>query len=102
MLANELCPAPHIEASDLPKAGRTVTIKRFDFHDVGEDKERKGVVFFEEFSRAMVLNRTNVKRIIAWHGEEADDWVGKQITLDAEKCDFGGRIVPCIRVREKE
>lgn len=99
MKANELCPAPHLEAADL--SGDTpVTIKGVDFREVGDEKVTKGVVFFDEFPRGLVLNRTNLKRIIAQHGGETDDWIGKTITLYPSETDFGGKTVDCIRVRE--
>ena len=72
-----------------------------DFHEVGEEKQEKGVIYYEEFSRAMVLNRTNLKRIVGIYGNDTDEWTGKQISLYPSETDFGGRTVPCIRVREK-
>jgi hypothetical protein len=57
---------------------------------------------FQEFDRGMVINRTNLKRIIAMYGNETDTWVGKRITLYESETDFNGRTVPCIRVREKK
>ena len=66
MQANELCPSPHIEAAELNDADKTVTICGIDFHDVGEEKTTKGVVFFKEFGdRAMVMNRTAGRRASA-------------------------------------
>lgn len=100
MKANELCPPPHLEAADLD-GDTTVTIKDVEFAEVGEEKETKGVVWFEEFPRSMVLNRTNTKRLIGLHGGETDDWVGKKVTLYPSETEFGGRTVPCLRVREK-
>lgn len=102
MKANELCPAPHLEAADLDQHKDTVvTIKDVGFAKVGEEKEDKGTVTFEEFPRSMVLNRTNLKRIINQHGNDTDKWIGEAISLYASETDFGGRTVPCIRVREK-
>lgn len=101
MKANELCPAPHLEAADFTK-DTTVTIKAVDFAEVGNEQVTKGVIFFEEFKRGMVLNRTNLKRIIGHHGNETDGWVGKKITLYTSETDFGGKTVECIRVREKK
>jgi hypothetical protein len=100
--ANELCPPPHLEAADLNGAERVVTIKGVGFGEVGEDRERKGVLHLAEFPRAMVVNRTNLRRIIAAHGAETDEWLGKEITLYPSETDFGGKTVPCIRVREVE
>jgi len=99
MHANELCPAPHLEAADLNGQDVKVTIRGVDFHQVGEEREEKGVVLFNEFPRAMVLNRTNLKRIVALHGSDTDAWIGKSVTLYPSETDWGGRTVPCIRVR---
>lgn len=100
MRANELCPPPHLEAADIEEP-RTVTIREVGFSEVGEEKATKGVIYFAEFTRGMVLNRTNLRRIIDQLGNETDTWKGRQITLYASETDFGGRTVPCIRVKEK-
>jgi len=91
-----------LEAADLNGKDVPVTIKSVGFSIVGEEKTTKGVVLFEEFPRGLVLNRTNLKRIVARHGNETDAWVGKKITLYASETDFAGKTVPCIRVREKK
>jgi hypothetical protein len=102
MQANQLCPSPHLEAADLCGKDKVVTIKEVCFKLVGEAKVNKGVVMFQEFDRGMVLNRTNLKRVIAQHGMETDDWVGKKVTLYPSETDFQGKTVPCLRVREKK
>jgi len=101
MEATRLCPPPHIEAAELT-GDTVVTIKAVRFADVGEAKVTKGVVDFEEFPRGMVLNRTNLKRIISHHGNDTEGWIGKKITLYPSETDFAGKTVPCIRVREKK
>lgn len=101
MDATKLCPSPHIEAAELNGADKVVTIKKVGFSEVGEEKVNKGVIYYEEFDRGMVINRTNVKRIIAMLGNETDEWVGKKIALYPSETDWQGRTVPCIRVREK-
>jgi hypothetical protein len=100
MKATDLCPPPHLEAADF-ETDTEVTIKSVDFGEVGDEKVTKGIVFFEEYKRGLVLNRTNLKRIIAQHGGETDDWAGKKITLYPSETDFGGKTVDCIRVRER-
>ena len=102
MKANELCPPPHLEAADLDGKDLTVTIKSVGFGEVGEEKKTRGIVLFEGLPRGLVLNRTNLKRIIGHHGNETDAWAGKKITLYASETDFAGKTVPCIRVREKK
>jgi hypothetical protein len=101
MKASELCPPPHLEAADL-EGDTVLTIKGVDFREVGDEKVTKGVVFFDEHKRGLVLNRTNLKRIIAAHGNETDSWVGKKITLYPSETDYQGKTVDCIRVREKK
>jgi hypothetical protein len=104
MKANELCPPPHLEAADLGEENGDsleLTISKVGFDEVGEEKVTKGVVYFEEFSRGLVLNRTNGKRIIAQLGNETDDWTGKRITLYRSETDFAGKTVPCIRVKDR-
>jgi hypothetical protein len=99
MQATKLCPSPHLEAADLCGKDNVVTIKTVGFSLVGEAKVNKGVVYYDEFDRGMVLNRTNLKRVIALHGAETDKWIGKKITLYPSETDFQGKTVPCIRVR---
>lgn len=101
MEASKLCPAPHIEASEL-SGDTVVTIKGVRFADVGEEKVNRGVVDFAEFDRGMVLNRTNLKRIISHHGNDTEKWIGKKVTIYPSETDYAGRTVPCIRVREKK
>lgn len=101
MKANELCPPPHLEAADFPN-DTEVTIKAVSFAEVGEEKANKGILFFEEYTRGMVLNRTNLKRIIEHHGNETDEWKGKKLTLYPSETEFGGKTVDCIRVRQKK
>ena len=102
MDARKLTPSPHIEAAELKGQEKTVTIMRVQMEKVGSENVDKGVVFFQEFDRGMVINKTNNLRIIDWHGEETDDWLGKQITIYPSETDFNGKVVPCIRVRPKE
>lgn len=101
MQATNLCPSPHLEAADLCGKDNVVTIEKVGFSLVGQEKVNKGVVKFVEFDRSMVINRTNLKRVIAMHGTDTDEWIGKKVTLYPSETDFQGKTVPCIRVREK-
>jgi hypothetical protein len=69
--------------------------------DIGEEKITRGTVKYREFPRTMVLNRTNTRRLISRLGDDTDEWLGKQVELYPSETDFGGRTVPCIRVREE-
>ena len=101
MDASKLCPAPHIEASELAGKDVEVTIKEVGFGLVGVEQVEKGIVYFDEFDRGFVVNRTNLKRLIRLHGNDTSKWVGQKVTLYPSETDFNGSTVPCIRVREK-
>lgn len=103
MRSTDLCPPPHLTAGDL-SGDTVVTIKSFDRKEVGEEKEERGVIYFEEFKRGMVVNRTNLKRIedLLGKADDVTEWVGKKLTLYPTETAFKGKDVPCIRVRPKK
>lgn len=103
MRVSELCPSPHIEAAELGDNlgdSKVVTIRGVDIKEVGEEKAKKGVIYFEEFTRGMVVNRTNSQTIAGMYGGETDEWIGEKITLYRSETPYKGKIVPCIRVRD--
>lgn len=58
------------------------------------------IAYFKETTKGLILNKTNAKSIGLAHGNEMDDWKGKQVTLFATTTDaFGKKNVPCVRVR---
>jgi len=58
------------------------------------------IAYFKETTKGFILNKTNANSIGLAHGNEMDDWAGKQITLYATTTDaFGKKNVPCVRVR---
>lgn len=95
---SELAPAPHLEAADL-EGDTVVTIRGFDWHPVGKERVIKGVLYFAEFERGMVINKTN--RVILQHlfGNVLDAIVGQRITLYVAETTFEGKLVPCLRIR---
>jgi hypothetical protein len=102
VLVGEIYRSPHLSAADL-EGDTVVTIKGFALdQEVGSEKAKKGVLYFEEFSKGMVINKTNAERVRDLHGKYVNDWVGKQVTLYPSETDFGGKTVDCIRVRAKK
>lgn len=103
MRVTDLCPSPHLEAMDLGDdigASRVCTIAKVEIREVGAEKVRKGVVFFEEYSRGLVLNKTNSRTIAGLYGSESDAWIGQQITIYRSETSFQNKTVPCIRVKD--
>lgn len=64
----------------------------------GKPEKLKWVLNFDE-CKPLVLNRTNIASIERIHGDETDDWVGKQIVLfNDENVSFGGEVTGGVRV----
>lgn len=79
---------------------RVVTIEKV-YQDtfVGEmGKEQKVFIKLKEFSKPMVTNRTNFKRLETFFNSfNPDDYVGKQIVLGAEKVKSPQGMVEALR-----
>jgi len=99
MNINDAFPSKFIKAADLNRQDQTVTIDRIELDQIGEDQETLPVLYFRDRKRGLVLNKTNTWTIGDLHGPEMDNWPGKDITLFPTQTDFGGKQVPCIRVR---
>jgi len=85
----------------------TVTINKLDTDKVTGQQGRKEdcfVVFFKEFDKPMILNRTNAKAIEKVAGSGLiQDWVGTKVTLYVEKgVKAFGEVVDALRIRDKK
>jgi hypothetical protein len=106
MRAELLRPSDYIRAADLNGKDVTVTIKevvaKYEMIYQGGRKEKKAVLYFEGSEKGFVLSaKVNLKAIIAQHGNETDNWVGKKITLyEDPDVMFGKEKVGGIRVRK--
>ena len=67
-------------------------------------KESCFVVYFNEFDKPMILNRTNAKAIEKVSGSGlVEDWVGTRVTLYVEKgVKAFGDVVDALRIRDKK
>ena len=64
----------------------------------GKSKDR-GVVYFSETERGLVLCKTNAILIAAMFGPDTDSWVGKRVTLHAQDVQLGRDQVLGVRVK---
>lgn len=90
---------PYLKAGHLNAVDMIVTIRDIKQEAVGRESELKPVLFFEEFKKGMIVNKTNAGRIVELYGSETSAWKGCKITLYPSETDFGGKTVECIRVR---
>lgn len=89
------------------KKEAVVTVSRLAQEKVTGQQGRKEdcfVVYFKEFDKGMILNRTNARAIEKVAGSGLiEDWVGVQVTLYVEKgVKAFGDVVDALRIRDKK
>ncbi len=96
----DLFPSPYLTAHDVAHKP-VVTIKSFSKKTMknkqGED-EVKPVIFFSEFEKGMVLNKTNANAIAGLYGPTLEDWIGERVTLQSVVVEAFGESTEAIRV----
>lgn len=98
MNINDAFPSKWLKAADLE--GPTVaTIKLVTMDKLGDDGDDRALVYFEETTLALVLNKTNATQIsLITQSPDTDAWKGKRIGLRREMVQFKGQQVEAIRV----
>jgi hypothetical protein len=96
---NDFFGSRFFKAEDFP-APRLLRITEVATAMVGFPPEEKLVVSFHGEEQLLILNKTNGAAIaeIA-NSTDLDTWENSQVVLFATSTDFGGKTVPCIRVR---
>lgn len=95
-----LCRSQHLDACEITQ--ETIgTIKGVGFEKVGINREEKGVIHFYEFTRALVVNREKLNRLIALFGSDTSDWIDQKVILYPSQTlvDEGDQIMPCVRIK---
>ena len=102
MKLNDMMQSNYLKQSDVPEEVLVTVkgLKKVNLAMEGEPPEYKWTVMFEEFSKPLAANSTNLKRMFKALGDDTDDWIGKQIVLftDAD-VEFKGETVGGLRVR---
>ncbi len=96
---DEFFPKDFLNAEDLLKEPKVLTIRRLGREEVGPDKKPKLVARFDETDKGMVINQTNADTLKHMFGPEPQDAVGGRIELYAGQAMYNGKSVPAIRVR---
>ena len=96
---NDAFPSKYLKAADLDNRTIKVKIDRVVFEEIGQNKDRKPVIYFAGTEKGLVLNKTNAEQIGSVAGQEMDAWSGKDIELFSQMVPFQGQSVAAIRVR---
>ena len=97
MNINDAYPSNYLRASDLKGRNIPVVIDRIEQEKVGNDN--KMVLYFQNKTKGMILNKTNANNIAALYSPETDAWAGRQLIIFEAMVDFKGQTVPALRVR---
>lgn len=104
MKFDEMFPSKYLKASDA-ESGPIATMKSCTWETLknrDEEDEEKPVLYFEEFEKGLVLNRTNAKTIQGLYGDDTQDWIGKRVQLTAVDVDAFGQVQRALRVSPKK
>ncbi len=99
----EMIESKYLKQSDVDVEA-TVTVQKVGKVNIakeGEEPEMKWLIRFDEFSKPMVLNSTNIKRLAkACQSEDTDEWTGKKVVpyVDPD-VEFAGNVVGGLRIR---
>jgi hypothetical protein len=96
---DEIYPSRWLKAADLSPDGDQVTIRKVTMEEIGEERERKAIMSFDELDKELVVNKTNLNSIAELTSERnSDNWTGHVIKLVRVRVPFGGKNVEAIRV----
>src|SRR6266576_2069494 len=101
MNASDLFPSKYLKVSDLKGRTPTVCIAGYKIESVGQgqDQEQKCVLYFQNLKKGLVLNKTNVRKIAHYYGDDMDEWTGKELILYSDTTSFQGKSVEGLRVK---
>jgi hypothetical protein len=104
MKVSQMIPSKYLKQADV-EAPTKVTIVSLKHENVARDDEapeKKWTMLFKEFpDKPLVLNRINLSRLADAHGDETDNWPGKQMWIYVdEDVEFGGKVVGGLRLKK--
>ena len=97
-----LFPGQFIKAGEFNGRDVTLTIARIELMMLPQDKggeKTRGVIYFQNAKKGLVLNRTNGECMKAMWGRNVAEWSGKRVTLYPTMVKFGREDVLAVRVK---
>lgn len=82
MKKEQLFPGRYMKGADLAGKPWSFKIKTVKVEEMGKDKEKKAVVYFEGPKKGLILSSTTFDQIAAATGQDdTDHWPGKLVTI---------------------
>jgi hypothetical protein len=94
---DDMFPSKFLKAGDFSTGPRTLTISGYSTETMA-DGEVCPIAHFTGEPKALVLNRTNRNTLKEVFNTPANS-IGKKVVAFSATTEFGGRMVPCIRLR---
>ena len=63
------------------QVGNNLTIARVSEEELGENKERKFALHFQEPMKPLLLNKTNISMLISLFGSESTNWTNQRVNV---------------------
>jgi len=104
MNINDMFPSKYISAADVtqPFTLRISGVQPEEMTARDGTKEMKGVLYFSNAKKGLVLNKINATVIADCYGSETESWSGQMITLYKDRVQAFGEMVDAVRVRLPE
>ncbi len=93
---NDFFPSNYLKASDL-RGEIQLTMDRVERKEF--DDGFKPILYFRGATKGVVLNLTNFKTIVSVHGDETDNWPGREVIIFPAQVSYRGQMVAAIRVK---
>jgi hypothetical protein len=97
MRSSEAFPSKYLKSADAKAKQIVTTISHLETEPVGQDKEEKHVLYFED-QKPLVVNKTNFEAIEEAFGD-SDEWSGHKIKIYCVKTTYQGKSVDGLRVK---
>lgn len=102
MRASDFQGGEYLKAENIGDSRPIVTIERYTIENIEDQRTRQikkmVCLHFVGKDKSLLCNATNLTRCSNAWGDEMDHWQGKQLQLYVEQVEFGGKLVPGLRV----
>jgi len=103
MNTNEILAGVWLAKDDVDRRGVLAHIQRVSVEEVGQDKQVKWALWFDEAMKPMLLNKYNIRVLAVLYGPETKAWIGQEIIVyNDPTISFQGQITGGLRLRMPE